>query len=121
LFSGTVDNAEVVTGQEFGPTGLSAVKHLCCHKVLQISVVGQDSDWRLGSFKFGMLFFKATDDSEQFFIVNLVITLNGRVFLRKEGDRAQNTLLIVLREYSARYEVRYVGFQDSFLSLVEQA
>jgi hypothetical protein len=88
LFSGTVDNAEVVTGQEFGPTGLSAVKHLCCYKVLQISVVGQDSDRRLSSFKFGTPFFKAMDDSEQFFIVNLVITLNGRVFLRKEGDRA---------------------------------
>jgi hypothetical protein len=66
---------------------LSVVKHLCCYKVLQISVIRQDSGRRLGSFKFGTLFFKAIDDSEQFFIVNLVITLNSRVFLRKEGDR----------------------------------
>jgi hypothetical protein len=110
LFSETVDNAEVVTGQEFGPTGLSVVKHLCCHKVLQISVIRQDSDQRLSSFKFGTPFFKVTDDSKQFFIVNLVITLNGRVFLRKEGNRAQNTLLIVLREYSTGYEVGCIGF-----------
>ena len=51
-------------------------------------MVGQDSDRGLGSFEFGTPFFKAADDSEQFFIIDLVITLNGRVFLRKEGNRA---------------------------------
>jgi hypothetical protein len=51
-------------------------------------VIRQDSDRGLSSFEFRTLFFKVTDDSEQFLIVDLVITLNGRVFLRKEGDRA---------------------------------
>ena len=68
-----------------------------------------------------MLFFEVANNSKQLFIVDLVIILNGRVFLRKEGNRTQNTLLIVLREYSTGYKVRGIGFQDSFLSLVERA
>ena len=68
-----------------------------------------------------MLFFKVANNSKQLFIVDLVIILNSRVFLRKEDNRTQNTLLIVLREYSTGYKVRGISFQDSFLSLVEQA
>jgi hypothetical protein len=82
-------------------------------------VIRQDSDRGLSSFEFRTPFFKATDDSEQFLIVDLVITLNGRVFLRKEGDRAQDTFFVILGEYSSGYKVGSVGFQDSFLSLVE--
>jgi hypothetical protein len=55
---------EVVTGQEFRLAGLSVVKHLYCYKVLQVSVVGQDSDRGFSSFEFRALFFKVADDSE---------------------------------------------------------
>jgi hypothetical protein len=50
-------------------------------------VIRQDSDRGLSSFEFGTPFFKAANDSKQLFIVDLVITLNGGVFLRKEGNR----------------------------------
>jgi hypothetical protein len=49
-------------------------------------MIGQDSDRGLGSFEFGTPFFKAADDSKQFLIVDLVIALDGRVFLREEGN-----------------------------------
>jgi len=87
LLSGAVDNAEVITGQELRLAGLTAVQHLCCHEILEISMIGQDSDRGLGSFEFRTPFFKAADNSKQFLVVDLVITLNGGVFLRKEGNR----------------------------------
>jgi hypothetical protein len=121
LLSRAIDDSEVVTGEEFGLAGLSAVQHFRRHKVLKVSVIRQDSDRGLSSFEFRTPFFKATDDSEQFLIVDLVITLNGRVFLRKEGDRAQDTFFVILGEYSSGYKVGSVGFQDSFLSPVEWA
>jgi hypothetical protein len=35
-----------------------------------------------------MLFFEASDNREEFLIVNLVITLDGSMFLRKERYKA---------------------------------
>jgi hypothetical protein len=44
-------------------------------------MIGQDSDRGLCSFEFGAPFFKAADNSKQFLIVDLIVILNGRVFL----------------------------------------
>jgi hypothetical protein len=87
LFSRTVDDTEVITGQELRLAGLTAVQHLRCYEILEISIIGQDSDRGLGSFEFRTPFFKAADDSKQFLIVDLIVTLDGGVLLRKEGDR----------------------------------
>jgi hypothetical protein len=81
LLSRVVDDAEVIMGKELRLAGLTAVEHLCRYKVLQISVVGQDSDRGFGFFKFRTLFFKAADDSKQFLVVDLVIILDGGVLL----------------------------------------
>jgi hypothetical protein len=40
-------------------------------------MVRQDSDRCFSTFEFGTPFFKVTDDYEKFFIVDLVVILNG--------------------------------------------
>jgi hypothetical protein len=49
-FPGAVDNLKVETGEEFGPSGLSAVEELHRHKVFEVFIVTQDLDWMQGAF-----------------------------------------------------------------------
>jgi len=50
-------------------------------------VIREDKDRVLGSFELGALFFETADNREQFLIVDLVVTFDGGVFLREEGNR----------------------------------
>jgi hypothetical protein len=61
-------------------------------------VIGQNADWRFGSFEFRAPFFETADDCEQLLIVDLVVTLNGGMLLRKEGNRSEDSFVVVLRE-----------------------
>jgi hypothetical protein len=45
-----VDEDKVVTGEEFGPTGLPAVEDFRGHKGFEILVVGFNLDWVFGAF-----------------------------------------------------------------------
>ena len=83
-------------------------------------MVRQNEDWVLRSFEFRTPFFKASDNREEFLIVNLVIILDRGVLFRKEGYRVEDILFVVLREYSSGDEVRGIGFDDYLLSLVER-
>ena len=77
MFSGSVRDRKIEAREELGPTGLAAVQHLRRHKILQIAVVGKDEDRVLRAFKLWTPFFEASDNREQFLIIDLVITLDG--------------------------------------------
>jgi len=54
------------------------VKFLSCHKVLQVLVVHPDFHWVLGSLQEVSPLFQCTDDSEHFFVMDLIVPFHWR-------------------------------------------
>lgn len=48
----------------------------------------------------GAPFLEAPDDSQEFLVVNLIISLCGGVFLLIDHDRTENSVIVVLRKYA---------------------
>ena len=64
------------------------------------------------SFQFGSLDLESLDNPEEFLIIDLVIAFGVAHFRREVGYRAEQAVLIVLREYASSHLVRGVYFYN---------
>lgn len=63
--------------------------------MLQVSGVRQYFDGFRRLFQVRPPILKATDDCQQLFIIDLVVTLTWRVLLPEVGDGVENTLIML--------------------------
>ena len=86
--TGAIDNAEVETGEIFGPACLATTKLFSRHEIFQVFMVCNNLYRESGFFELRALFFEGTYNRKQFFVVDFVVDLLRRVFLGKECNRA---------------------------------
>ena len=63
-------------------------------------------------FQFGSLDLESFNDPEEFLVVNLVVALGVTYFRREVGYRAEQPVLVILREYAGSYLIRGVYFYN---------
>ena len=71
--------------QEFGPPYLSQCQFLYGYEILKTFLIGEDFYWQAGALEFWPPFFETVNYGEKFFVIYLVIALNGRYFSQKVG------------------------------------
>jgi hypothetical protein len=79
--------------------------------ILQIFMVCEDCDWVCGVCKEVSPGFQAVDYSEEFSVVDVIVSLSVRKSLGVEADCAQFTPDVCLGEYCSRGEGRCVDLQ----------
>ncbi len=57
----------------------------------------------------GLLFLEGLDDRQQLFIIDRVVELGSREFLRKECNRIELSLVVPLSKLPSDYIIRHVG------------
>ena len=67
---------EIITGQEFSPTGLTTVQDLCGHEGFKILVIGANTERVFGSFKIVTPVVEVFDNGEHFMIMDIVIAFH---------------------------------------------
>ena len=88
--AGSVDDLEVVVGEEFGPSRLSPVEDLGRGEVLEVPVVGVDGEGMRRALEVGAPLLDGHDDGEHLLVVDLVVELWGRELAGVERDRMEN-------------------------------
>jgi hypothetical protein len=73
---------------------LLAVQLLCGHEVLQVSVISPDFDFMLGAFDEVPPFFKCTDDSQHFLVMDFIVAFHGIETFGQEGDWVQFVIFL---------------------------
>ena len=76
-FSGTETDDEVESGNVFGPLCLSTRGDFGCGEVLEIPVVSDHINGVVGTFEIVLPSFKGFIDSEQLFVMNIVVVFWG--------------------------------------------
>jgi hypothetical protein len=72
-----------------------------------------------GGLEFGTPFFETSYNSHEFFVIYLIVALCRGMLLRIKGDGVEDSLIVVLGEYTGRDVIGGVGFHDDFLVRVE--
>jgi len=73
-----MNQLEVKASQVQRPTGLATIEFLSCHEVLQVLVVCPDFYRVLSSFQKVPPLFQHVDDSEHFFVMDLIVPFHQR-------------------------------------------
>ncbi len=82
-------------------------------------MIGEYLNWMRGGLEFGTPFFETSYNSHEFFVIYLVVALCRGMLLRIEGDGVEDSLIIVLGEYTGGDVVGGVSFQNNFFVRVE--
>jgi hypothetical protein len=64
-------------------------------------------------------FFKGTDDSHEFFVIDLIVAFCGGMFFREEGNWMEDSCIIILGQHTSRDVVRGISFNYNFSVIVK--
>ena len=70
-----MDHSQIKVGKVDEPAGLSSVEVLGGTEVGEVFVVGEDLDGEGGSMEVVSPRFQGTDDSEEFSVINVIVSL----------------------------------------------
>jgi hypothetical protein len=87
---------EVVVRQKLGPSGLSAIENLGCREVLEVEMIGVDSDV-FGTFEVWSPMFECFYDCKHLFVVDVVVEFGRLEFSGVICDGVELVLLIAVR------------------------
>ena len=93
-----ISDAIVESRQKFTSTSLMMTQLLSWHEILKIFVICDHLDRIDRVFELWSSFLKSANNDHKFFIVDLVVTLDWVMLLRKVSDWMKNLVLIILRE-----------------------
>ena len=82
-------------------------------------MIAKDLDWKPGTLQLGALFLKTSNDSQELFVIDLIVNLCGCEILREEYNRAENTVITILRDDTSGYIIRGIGLDDRLFTVVE--
>ena len=100
-----ISDAIVEFRQKLTSTSLMTTQLLNWHEILKIIVIHDHLNRIDKIFKLWLSFLKSANNDYEFFIVDLVVTLNWIMLLWKVSDWMKNLILIILRENVFKYIV----------------
>ncbi len=94
----TISDAIVESRQKLTSTSLMTIQLLNWHEILKIFVICDHLNRIDRVFELWSSFLESANNDHEFFIVDLVVTLDWVMLLRKVSDWMKNLVLIILRE-----------------------
>ncbi len=110
-----ISNAIVESRQKFTLMSLIMIQLLSWHEILKIFVIRDHFNRINKVFKLWSLFLESMNNDHEFFIVDLIVTLNWIMLLRKVNDWMKNLILIVLKENVFKHIVWSINFYHNLV------
>ena len=85
------------------------------HEILKIFVICDHFNRIDKVFKLWLSFLESANNDHEFFIVNLVVTLDWIMLLRKVNDWIKNLILIILKENVFEHIVQNINFYHNLV------
>ncbi len=101
--------------QKLTSMSLTTTQLLSWHEILKIFVICDHLDRTDKVFKLWTSFFKCMNNDHEFFIVDLVVTLDWVMLLEKVNDWMKNFVLIVLKENVFEHIVQSINFYHNLV------
>ncbi len=111
----TISDAIVESRQKFASTSLTTTQLLSWHEILKIFVIRDHLNRIDRVFELWSSFFKSANNDHEFFIVDLVVTLDWVMLLRKVSDWMKNLVFIVLKENIFEHIVWSIDFYHNLV------
>ncbi len=94
---------------------LMMIQLLNWHEILKIFIICDHLDRKDRIFELWASFFKCMNNDHEFFIVDLVVTLNWVMLLEKVSDWMKNFILIILRKNIFEHIVWSIDFYHNLV------
>ncbi len=101
--------------QKLASTSLMTTQLLNWHEILKIFVIYDHLDRTDKVFKLWALFFECANNDYEFFIVDLIVTLDWIMLLEKVSDWMKNFILIILKENVFKHIVQSIDFYHNLV------
>ncbi len=101
--------------QKLTSMSLMTTQLLSWHEILKIFVIRDHLDKINKVFELWSSFLKSANNDHEFFIVNLVVTLDWIMLLRKVSDWMKNLILIILRKNVFEHIVQSIDFYHNLV------
>ncbi len=105
----------VESRQKLTSTSLMMTQLLSWHEILKIFVIYDHLNRTDKVFKLWASFFECANNDHEFFIINLVVTLDWIMLLEKVSDWMKNFVLIILKENVFEHIVWSINFYHNFM------
>jgi len=110
-----ISDAIVEFRQKLTSTSLMMTQLLNWHEILKIFMIHDHLNRINKVFKLWSSFLESANNDHEFFIVDLVVTLNWVMLLWKVSDWIKNLILIILRKNVFEYIVWSIDFYHNFV------
>ncbi len=110
-----INNVIVEFRQKLTSTSLMTTQLLNWHEILKIFVIHDHLDRINRVFKLQSSFLESANNDHEFFIVDLVVTLDWIMLLRKVSDWMKNLVLIRLRKNVFEHIVQSINFYHNLV------
>ena len=101
--------------QKLTSTSLTTTQLFSWHEILKIFMIHDHLDRIDRVFELWSSFFKSANNDHEFFIVDLVVTLNWIMLLRKVSNWMKNLILIILKENFFEHIVWSIDFYHNLV------
>ncbi len=108
-------DAIVESKQKLTSMSLMMTQLLNWHEILKIFVIHDHFNKINKVFKFWSLFLESTNNDHEFFIVDLIVTLDWVMLLWKVSDWMKNLILIILKKNVFEHIVQSIDFYHNFM------
>jgi len=110
-----ISDAIVESRQKLASTSLMTTQLLSWHEILKIFVIRDYLDRIDRIFKLWSSFLKSTNNDHEFFIIDLVVTLDWVMLLQKVSDWMKNLIFIILKENVFEHIVWSIDFYHNLV------
>ncbi len=110
-----ISDVIVKSRQKLTSMSLMMTQLLSWHEILKIFVIHDHLDKIDKVFKLWSSFLESVNNDHEFFIIDLVVTLDWVMLLWKVSDWTKNLILIILRENVFEHIVQSIDFYHNFV------
>jgi len=110
-----ISDVIVESKQKLTSTSLIMIQLLSWHEILKIFVIRDHLDRIDRVFKLWSSFLESANNDHEFFIINLVVTLDWVMLLRKVSDWMKNLVLIILKKNVFEHIVWNIDFYHNLV------
>lgn len=96
-FPRAIEDLDDKSGQEFGPADLTAAEVLRRRERLQVFMVQEHFDSLGLAFELRSPFLEASDDGDEFFVIDLVVSFGRAMLFQKVSHRVYGSIVVVVR------------------------
>ena len=114
-FVETISDAIVESRQKLTSTSLMTTQLLSWHEILKVFVIRDHLDRIDRVFKLWSSFLESANNDHEFFIVDLVVTFDWIMLLRKVSDWLKNLVFIILRKNVFEHIIRSIDFYHNIV------